>query len=147
MPDKFEPGSHNAIGIAGLLEGVRWIQDRGIEKIAAHETDLIRAFLDGISDVEGLTYFGPRGIRNRVGVFSVRIEGLDPHELSSILESNFGILSRPGLHCAPLAHQALGTTAQGGTTRLSFGPFLSVQDVHYAADALAEIASQVNCKL
>jgi cysteine desulfurase family protein len=141
MPDKYEPGSHNAIGIAGLLEGVRWIQNRTLSKIADHETDLIRAFLDGISDVEGLTYFGPRGVRNRVGVFSVQVGGLDPHELSAILESNYGILTRSGLHCAPLAHQTLGTTNRGGTTRLSFGPFLSVQDIHYAADALAEIAS------
>ncbi len=147
MPDKYEPGSHNAIGIAGLLEGVRWIQNRTIEKIAAHETDLIRAFLDGISDVESLTYFGPRGVRNRVGVFSVRIDGLDPHELSAILETNYGILTRPGLHCAPLAHQTLGTTTFGGTTRLSFGPFLSVQDVHYAADALAEIASKQSSQM
>jgi len=89
-----------------------------------------------------LTYFGPRGIGHRVGVFSVGVEALEHQELSAILESNYGILTRPGLHCAPLAHQALGTSTQGGTTRLSFGPFLSVQDVHYAADALAEIASK-----
>jgi cysteine desulfurase/selenocysteine lyase len=142
MPDKYEPGSHNAIGLAGLLEGVRWIHKRTVEKIAAHEGDLIRAFLDGICDVEGLSYFGPRGVRNRVGVFSVRIDGLDPHELSGILETNFGILTRAGLHCAPLAHETLGTKKYGGTTRLSFGPFLSVQDIHFAADALAEIASR-----
>jgi len=142
LPDKYEPGSHNAIGIAGLLEGLRWIQNRTVEKIAAHETDLVRAFLDGISDIEGLSYFGPRGVRNRVGVFSIRIESLDPHELAAILESHYGILTRPGLHCAPLIHQALGTASSGGTTRLSFGPFLSVQDIHYAADALAEIAAR-----
>jgi selenocysteine lyase/cysteine desulfurase len=92
--------------------------------------------------VEGLTYFGPRGVSHRVGVFSIRIEGLDPHELAAVLETHYGILTRPGLHCAPLAHQALGTTAHRGTTRLSFGPFLSVQDIHYAADALAEIAAK-----
>jgi cysteine desulfurase/selenocysteine lyase len=142
LPDKYEPGSHNAIGLAGLLEGLRWITDRTIEKIAAHESDLIRAFLDGISDIEGLTYYGPRGVRHRVGVFSIRIDGLEPHELSAILETHYGILTRPGLHCAPLAHQTLGTTQYGGTTRLSFGPFLTVHDIHYAADALAEIASK-----
>jgi cysteine desulfurase family protein len=142
LPDKYEPGSHNAIGIAGLLEGLRWISGRTIEKISSHESDLIRAFIEGISDVEGLTCFGPRGVRNRVGVFSVRIDGLDPHELSAILETHYGILTRSGLHCAPLAHQALGTTNYGGTTRLSFGPFLSVQDIHYAADALAQIAAK-----
>jgi selenocysteine lyase/cysteine desulfurase len=73
-------------------------------------------------------------------VFSVRIEGFDPHELSAVLESTYGILTRPGIHCAPLAHQALGTAELGGTTRLSFGPFLTKQDVKYATDALAEIA-------
>ncbi|HEV8605225.1 MAG TPA: aminotransferase class V-fold PLP-dependent enzyme, partial [Tepidisphaeraceae bacterium] len=117
LPDKYEPGSHNAIGLAGLLEGLRFLADRSIEKIAAHQSDLIRAFLDGISDIEGLTYYGPRGVRHRVGVFSIRIDGLEPHELAAILETHYGILTRPGLHCAPLAHQTLGTTIHGGTTR------------------------------
>ena len=80
-------------------------------------------------------------LRNRIGVFSVRVEGYDPHELSAVLESNFGILTRSGIHCAPLAHQAIGTADAGGTTRFSFGPFLSKQDVKYATDALAEIAT------
>ena len=101
----------------------------------------MRTFIDGVSDIEGLSYYGPAGVKNRCGVFPVRIEGLEPYELSGILESNYGILTRPGIHCAPLAHQTLGTTAFGGTTRFSFGPFLTVQDVKYATDALAEIAS------
>ena len=140
MPDRFEPGSHNAIGIIGLSEGVRWVMERGIERIAAHELDLVRMFIDGVSNVEGLTYYGPRGVKNRCGVFSVRVEGFEPYELAAVLESQYGILTRPGLHCAPLAHAALKTTECGGTTRFSFGPFLSVQDVKYATDALAEIA-------
>jgi selenocysteine lyase/cysteine desulfurase len=73
-------------------------------------------------------------------VFSVRIEGLEPYELAAVLESHYGILTRPGLHCAPLAHAALGTAEFGGTVRFSFGPFLAKQDVKYATDALAEIA-------
>jgi cysteine desulfurase family protein len=142
MPDKYEPGSHNAIGIIGLSEGVDWVLDRGIEAIAAHERGLVRMFIEGVSDVEGLLYYGPRGVRDRCGVFSIRIEGLEPYELAAILESRYGILTRPGIHCAPLAHESMGTASVGGTTRLSFGPFLSVQDVKYAADALAEIAQQ-----
>jgi cysteine desulfurase family protein len=141
MPDKFEPGSHNAIGIAGLAEGVKWIAQQGIEKLAAHDLDLVRTFLEGVSGVDGLTYYGPQGVRNRLGVFSVRIDGIEPYELAAILESAYGILTRPGLHCAPLAHNALGTTQFGGTTRFSFGPFLSKQDIKYATDALAEIAT------
>jgi cysteine desulfurase/selenocysteine lyase len=140
MPDKYEPGSHNAIGIAGLSAGVEWLLDQTVEKLHAHEMDLVRTFIDGISDIEGLTYFGPQGVRDRVGVFSVRVDGLAPMDLAAALETDFGILTRPGLHCAPLIHETLGTTAQGGTTRLSFGPFLSKQDVKYATDALAEVS-------
>ncbi len=143
LPDKYEPGSHNAIGLIGLSQGVKWVLDQGIEKLAAHGQDLSRTFIDAISDIEGLIYYGPRGIKNRVDVFSVRVEGLDPYELSAVLESHYGILTRPGIHCAPLAHQALGTSSIGGTTRVSVGPFLSRQDVTYAADALADIAMSV----
>jgi selenocysteine lyase/cysteine desulfurase len=141
MPDKYEPGSHNAIGIAGLSEGVKWILDQGIERLAAHDLDLVRTFIEGVSGVEGLTYYGPQGVRNRLGVFSVRVEGFEPYELAAVLESHYGLLTRAGLHCAPLAHNALGTTQHGGTTRLSFGPFLTKQDVKFATDALAEIAT------
>jgi cysteine desulfurase family protein len=140
MPDKYEPGSHNAIGIIGLSEGVNWVLQQGIETLGIKDRELVCTFLEGVSDVQGLTYFGPRGVRDRLGVFSVRVEGLEPHELSAILESHFGILTRSGIHCAPLAHQAIGTADLGGTTRLSFGPFLHSPDVRYAADALAEIA-------
>ena len=140
MPDKYEPGSHNAIGIIGLSEGVKWVMDQGVQKLADHDLDLVRTFLEGVSDVEGLTYYGPKGVRNRLGVFSVKIDGFEAYELAAVLEGQYGILTRPGLHCAPLAHRAIGTADCGGTTRLSFGPFLSVRDVKYATDALAEIA-------
>ena len=141
MPDKYEPGSHNAIGLVGLNEGVRWVAEQTVEKLAAHDLDLVRTFIDGVSNVDGLTYFGPQGVKNRLGVFSLRVDGYDPHELSSILESQFGILTRSGIHCAPLAHAAIGTLDRGGATRFSFGPFLSKQDVKYATDALGEVAA------
>ena len=141
MPDKYEPGSHNAIGIAGLLEGALWVAEQTVQKLAAHDQELVRTFLEGIRDIEGLTYYGPRGGKDRIGVFSIRVEGYDPQELSAVLEGSYGILTRPGLHCAPLAHEAIGTAAMGGTTRLSFGPFTTRQDVTFAAEALAQIAS------
>lgn len=140
MPDKYEPGSHNAIGIIGLSEGVKWIGEQGIEKLAAHDRELSAAFIDAVGDIEGLTVYGPQSTRNRLGVFSVRIDGFEPYELAAILESSYGMLTRPGLHCAPLVHNALGTTQLGGTTRFSFGPFLTVEDVRFAGEALAEIA-------
>ncbi|CAN5439150.1 aminotransferase class V-fold PLP-dependent enzyme [soil metagenome] len=142
MPDRFESGSHNAIGIAGLSEGVKWILDQGIERVAAHELDLVRAFLEGVSDIDGLAYFGPQGVKNRTGVFSVRIDGISPQEFSAILETHFGILTRSGLHCAPLAHETIGTLETGGTTRFSVGPFLVSQDMKFVTDAIAQIAGK-----
>lgn len=140
MPDKFESGSHNVLGIAGLNAGVQWVLQRGVEKIFEHDRNLIGTFIEGLADLPTLKYFGPRGVRDRIGVFSIRIDGLDPQELSTILESQYGLLTRAGLHCAPGAHEAIGTLQDGGTTRLSFGPFLTPQDVSYAADALADVA-------
>jgi cysteine desulfurase family protein len=141
MPDRYESGSHNAVGIAGLSEGVHWIMQQTVESLYGHDQDLIRTFIEGISDIDGLKYFGPQGVRNRIGVFSIRIDGFDAQELSSILEASFGILTRPGIHCAPLVHRAIGTLESGGTTRFSFGPFLTKQDVKFATDVLAEVAT------
>jgi selenocysteine lyase/cysteine desulfurase len=140
LPDKYETGSHNAIGIIGLSEGVKFVADQTVEKLAGHDLDLVRTFLEGVSNIEGLTYYGPQGVKNRIGVFCVKIDGYDPQELSAILESQFGILTRSGIHCAPLAHAAIGTLQGGGATRFSFGPFLSKQDVKFATDALGDIA-------
>ncbi len=138
MPDKYEPGSHNAIGIAGLNEGLKWIANQGIEKLAAHDRQRASIFLAGIDGVDGLECHGSAA--DRIALFSVSVDGYDPQELSALLETRFGILTRSGIHCAPLAHAALGTADRGGTTRFSFGPFITTDDVRFATDALAEIA-------
>ncbi|HUO06900.1 MAG TPA: aminotransferase class V-fold PLP-dependent enzyme [Phycisphaerae bacterium] len=140
MPDKFEAGSHNGIGLAGLSAGVEWILKRTVASLWQHDQMLCKAFMSGVEGVEGLQYFGPQGIRNRMGVFSVRVRGMEPGKLAEVLENEFGILTRAGLHCAPLAHTHLGTVGSGGTTRLSFGPFLNVPDIEYVANALSAVA-------
>ena len=143
MPDKYEPGSHNTIGLAGLLAGVEWLTGQTVEALARHERALCQTFIDGVGDIAGLEYLGPQGVRDRIGVFCVRIDGIAPGDLARQLETEFGILTRAGIHCAPKVHETLGTTAGGGATRLSFGPFVSVQDVKFATDALAAIAGNV----
>lgn len=143
LPDKYESGSHNAPGLIGLLEGVRYLAKETVAKLHAHDKALTQIFLDAIASIEGLTLLGPPTAESRIGVFSIRIDGYTPHELSSILETSYGLLTRSGLHCAPHAHRTIGTLETGGTTRLSFGPFLTVGDVHYAARALAEVAASV----
>lgn len=151
MPDRFETGSHNAIGIIGLSEGVRYILEQGAENLWQHEQDLVRVMIDGLSEtgeMPGLTYFGPQGVKNRCGVFSVRIAGFDqPQTLSDLLESQFGILTRSGLHCAPHAHRTFGTDQLAGTTRFSLGPFLTKQDVKYACDALGQVCHSLTASM
>jgi hypothetical protein len=132
--------------LAGLSEGVAYLLDRSVEAIASHEQALVKTMLESLTEwgeMPGFTLYGPQGVKHRCGVFSVRIDGLEPHELSAILETQYGILTRSGLHCAPGAHATLGTTEHGGTTRLSFGPFLSTQEVKYAADALGQICHEL----
>ncbi|MEE9212808.1 MAG: aminotransferase class V-fold PLP-dependent enzyme [Phycisphaeraceae bacterium] len=146
MPDRFESGSPNAIGIIGLSEAVNWILDRGVDRLWAYEQTLCRMMIEALSNTDqmpGLTWFGPQGIKHRCGVFSVRIEGFDePQILSDLLERDYGILTRSGILCAPLAHQTFGTHALGGMTRFSLGPFLTRQDLQYACDALGQICQQ-----
>lgn len=141
MPDKYESGSHNAIGIAGLSAGVGWLLERGVESLRAHELALIRRFLDGIRSVDGLTLYGPTEAERRVAVFSLRIDGLEPAELSGVLDSEFGLLTRSGIYCAPWAHETIGTQRAGGATRMSLGPFNTEADIDAAIDALTSVAS------
>ncbi len=139
MPDRFEAGSHNALGIAGLHAALLFLQDKGIQNLRDHEEMLCRIFLENTSDVPGLKVYGPPNVYDRVGVFSVTVDGLEPAELAAILESHFGLLTRPGLHCAPYAHQTIGSFDLGGTCRLSTGLFLTKEDVLFAAEALRVI--------
>jgi selenocysteine lyase/cysteine desulfurase len=141
LPDKYEIGSHNAIGLAGLAEGVSWVLGRGVAPLREHDRRLSRLFLEMTDGVEHLTVHGPRSLDDRTGVFSVNVAGMSPEELAARLEADFGILTRPGVHCAPLAHQTIGTHP-AGTCRLSFGPFNTEDHIRHAAEALASIAQR-----
>jgi len=141
MPDRFESGSHNAIGLAGLGAALKWIEQRTVAALREHDLALSRRFLAETAKCEGLTVYGPTDPQQRVAVFAIRVAGFDPAELSAILETEFNILSRSGIQCAPLAHETLGTLATGGTTRLSFGAFNTVEDVSRCTAALREMAS------
>lgn len=150
LPDRFEPGSHNTPGIIGLSEAIAWILDRGIENMARHEHTLARAFLEELhsQDTPGLKLYGPPAADQRCNVYSIRIDGFDqPQMLSDELENQFGILTRSGLHCAPGAHRTIGTLKLGGTTRLSFGPFVTVDEVRKTADAIAAICQRRELKV
>ena len=144
MPDRFEPGSHNALGIIGLEASLAWLEQQGIASLEAQQHALSERFLNSLlENCPGLTLYGPPTAEHRTATFSIRIEGYTPTELSQLLEEQYGILTRSGIHCAPGAHNTFGTAEDGGTTRLSFGPFITLEEVDRAKAALANICSQV----
>ncbi len=142
-PDRHESGSANTPGIAGLDAALDVLLARGIDAIAAHKAMLGERFLERIRAVGRVEVFGPTSMRAREAVFPLRIPGLDPHELALVLDSAFGIEVRAGLHCAPLAHRAIGTF-EGGAVRASFGMTSTEDDVDAIVSALASIAQAMS---
>lgn len=137
MPDKFESGTQNIPGIFGLHASLEFIEKTGIEKLRKHEiemTDLLIKRLEGLP----LRIVGPKDSRERVGVVSTDFRDIDNAIAAYRLESEYGILTRCGMHCAPSAHKSLGTFPQG-TVRLSVGYNTSEEDVLYTAEAVRRL--------
>lgn len=142
MPDKFESGTGNAPGIIALGEGIRYILDRGMDDIRKHEEELTEHFISEASKIEEIQLYGPLNIREQAAVVALNIKGLDSSEASYILDQEYDIAVRPGLHCAPLAHETIGTLNQGAV-RFSFGLFNTHEEIEYAVKTLKEIAKGV----
>lgn len=141
LPDKYEAGNHNALGLVGLEAALEFLQQRGIAAIHQHEQELTARLLDGLRGIAGLAVHGPSTPADRVGVVSVSLPGWEPQVLAAVLDENFQIQTRAGLHCAPGAHRAIGTFEQGGTVRFSLGPFNIAEQIDAAIAALREIVS------
>ena len=141
LPLRLEPGTHNAAGIAGLLAGVRFVQQQGVGNIRAHEMELTRQLIDALQEVPGLRLLGPRDPAQRTAVVSVAVAGYMPEQLAEVLDRVFGVATRAGLHCAPQAHRTAGTL-EDGALRFSPGYFNTAQDITYAAQALKTILEQ-----
>ncbi|MFH0725748.1 MAG: aminotransferase class V-fold PLP-dependent enzyme [Pseudomonadota bacterium] len=163
MPDALESGTRNNVGIAGLGAGVRFILDEGVATIWRHEQLLTKALLDGIFDLQRVSIHGPLNPEKQVAVVSIRFDdtlsngdaeggsgcgainlewfedGVPMTEAAETLSTRDNILVRVGLHCAPLAHQTLGTFPDG-TIRLSMGYFNTLQDIESAVQAIRRIA-------
>lgn len=141
LPDKFESGNHNALGLVGLEAALEWIEQQGgVDALRAHELQMVQQLLAGLNELPGVRVFGPAAPSQRTGTVSLAIDGFDPQDAAAILDENFGIETRAGLQCAPGAHESLGTLTAGGTLRLSPGPFTTRDQVAAAVAAIREIA-------
>lgn len=141
-PDKLEAGTHNLPGIAGLNAGLKYILNKGTELIYSHEKNLLDIFIKELRKNRKIKIYGPESIEHRSGVVPINIEGMDSSEVANILDSSYSIAVRPGLHCAPLAHKAIGTE-KIGAVRFGVGPFNKKADIMEAVRALNEITSDV----
>lgn len=139
-PTRLEAGTLNGHGIAGLSAGLDFIEAQGgVEAIAAHERALAEHFLAGVREIPGIALYGAFDQPSRSAIVSLNVGDIDSAEISDALMQGWGIATRPGAHCAPLMHHALGTERQG-VVRFSFGYFNTDEEVDTAIDALRDLA-------
>jgi cysteine desulfurase family protein len=142
LPDKYEAGTPNLPGIAGLSAALDFIMGEGTRKILRHDQVLTGQFLEDISKVnpDMIRIYGPNETDRRLGIISLNIPGADPFETAEVLEKEYMIISRPGLQCSPDAHRTIGTFPQG-TVRLSFGYFNLDTEIDFLIGAIKDITS------
>ncbi len=138
LPDKYESGTLNTVGIAGLCEGIKFIGEVGIENILSHEKSLTSLLLENLSVMKGISVNGYMSCEQRTGVVSITSDKKMPSEISKILNLEYDIAVRSGYHCAPFAHKALGTY-ETGSVRISIGAFNTKSDIEHLSSALYNI--------
>ena len=141
MPTALESGTLNAHGLAGLNAGVRWLLETGIDTLRQKELDLMWAFYEGVREIPEITVYGDFSARERCPIVSLNVRDYDSSQVSDALFSQYGIATRPGAHCAPLMHEALGTGSRGGV-RFSFSHYNTMEEIKIAIAALREIARE-----
>ena len=139
-PYRLEAGTLNLCGIAGLSAGLDWIEERGLDNIHRHEIALLARLQDGLSEIDGVKIWGTTRLDRRVATMSMTLESYDASDVGTFLDVDYNVLTRTGLHCAPLMHQWYGTSPRG-TVRFSVGAFNTEEDIDAAIRAVAEIAS------
>lgn len=141
MPTALEAGTLNGHGIAGLGAAVRYIQETGMDAIRKKEQELMWAFYDQVRQIPGITVYGDFSTGDRCAIVSLNIRDHDAGEVSDVLSTQYGIATRPGAHCAPLMHKALGTEEQGAV-RFSFSHYNTKEEIRSAVSALQELARE-----
>ncbi len=141
LPDKFESGNHNAPGLVGLRAAFEFVLEKGVSSLRRHEQQLTARLIEGLQQLSGFVIPGPESIEARVGVVSLVNQGVEPQILASILDENFGIQTRAGLHCAPRIHHSIESRDSGGTLRFSPGPFNTMSQIETTISAMQELAN------
>ena len=141
MPTALEAGTLNGHGIAGLGAAVRHILDTGMETIRQKEQALMWEFYTQVRQIPGITVYGDFSTQNRCPIVTLNVRDYDSGEVSDALASEYGIATRPGAHCAPLMHKALGTVEQGAV-RFSFSHYTTEEEINFAVSALRELAQE-----
>lgn len=137
MPEALEAGTLNTPGIVSLGAGIDFINSIGLENIRKHEDNLTQKFIEGLKNIGEITIYGPE---KRGPVVTLNIKGVDSGDLAAYLDEEYGILTRAGIHCAPLAHESMHSGENGGV-RFSFGYFNTEEDIAYAINTLKNIVS------
>ncbi len=140
-PFRLEYGTPNVMGIAGLKAGLTWLLGKGLETVHAGEMRLARMLLDGLRAIPRVALYCLDNLDNHIAVLAFNIEGMDAADVGTMLDVDFGIACRTGLHCAPLVHEQMGTDKVHGAVRFGIGPFNTDDDIRAAVRAVGEIAA------
>ncbi len=140
-PDRFESGTPNTVGLAGLLAALEWLQAQGVEQIQAHKESLCAALLEGLGNIPGVIVYGPQQAARQTATVGFNIQGVEPSTVGLRLDEEYNILCRVGLHCAPSAHHTLGTFPDG-CVRFGLGAFNTLEDIRQAVTAVHELAKE-----
>lgn len=141
MPDKFEAGTLNTPGVYGLNAALKYLMALGLNEIRNKEMALTQMFLEGLKRFPNVTVIGKQETFNRTAVVSIQIEGIDIAHVAYLLDKEYHIMTRVGLHCAPHAHKTLGTYPIG-TLRFSFGHLNTPDEIQTCLEALETILNQ-----
>ncbi len=142
LPDVYESGTANAVGLAGLAAGVRWVLEQGVDAIRQHKVELTRRLLTGLQEIPGVTVYGGLDASRQTATVSFNIDGLEPSDVGQRLDDDYDLMCRVGLHCAPAAHKTLGTFPSG-TVRFGLSAFSTLAEVGTALRAVEKIAHEV----
>jgi cysteine desulfurase family protein len=138
-PYRLEYGTGNVVGIAGIHAGLKWIQKKGLDQIHQHEMKLARMLRDGLKGIDGVSLYCQDNLADHIAVISFNIDGMEALNTGTLLDGEYNIACRTGLHCAPLVHEHLGTASIGGAVRMGIGPFNTENHIKAAIEAVAEI--------